>query len=209
MSSVRLVTITPDAEKLIAYCARVSSPHQDNPEYAGLLKYCIKHGHWSVFEQATATFEVETSVAISLQMIRHKSFDPQQLSRRYTSEDLSFEFTVARKQAEKNRQSSSEPCEVGDQIWWQDEQQRIWDICRAAYNAALARGIAREQARFLLPQGTGTRLYWTGNIRSFIHWIQLRTQPDTQLEHRQIAEQCRDILAEQLPTIAEALSWPK
>ena len=206
--TVKLVTITPDAEKLIAYCARVSSSHQDNPEYAGLLRYCVQHGHWSVFEQATATFEIETTIAIAMQMLRHKSFDPQMLSRRYSSDSLMMAPVAARKQAAKNRQSSAEACDDDTARWWNAAQDRIWDLAVDTYQEAPDRGIAREQARFILPQNTLTRLYWTGNIRSFIHWIQLRTQPDTQLEHRVIAEQCRDILKQELPTVAEALGWP-
>jgi thymidylate synthase (FAD) len=205
--SVKLVTITPDAEKIVAYCARVSSAHQDNPDYAGLLRYCVQHGHWSVFEQASATFEIETTIAVAMQMLRHKSFNPQMISRRYTSKDLDYLPVQARKQAVKNRQSSAEPCDAETQEWFQRAQEDVWLTAMQYYQTALDSGIAREQARFLLPQNTMTRLYWTGNLRSYIHWIQLRTQPDTQAEHREIAEACKRILSEHCPTIAEALGW--
>lgn len=203
----KLVTITPDAEKHVVYCARVTSENQTNPDIEGLLKFCVKSGHWSIFSQATATFEIESSVAIIAQMLRHTSFDPQQFSRRYSDKNVEFEYVIARKQGKKNRQSSEELCDDATIAYFNTLQEWLYTECLQAYHNALDKGIAREQCRFLLPQGMRSRLYWTGNLRSFIHWINLRTQPDTQAEHRIVAEACKHLLCMEIPTIAKALGW--
>lgn len=204
---VKLIEVTPEAEKRIVYIARVSNPNnQENPEYAKLLRYCIQHQHWSVFEHAHMTLEIETSLAIATQILRHRSFTFQQFSQRY-SVATDFEPIEWRLQAEKNRQSSLDlaapelDAELRD--LWEDIQTQIVNL----YDHALTKGIARECARMILPQCTSTRLYMTGNVRSWIHYLQLRTQPDTQLEHRQVAEAAKVIFVAQLPVIAQALGW--
>ena len=204
---VKLVSITPDAERLILYCARVSSNDQ-NSEKTGLLKYCIKHGHWSIFEMADATFEIETSRGISPQLLRHKSFSFQEFSQRY-ADVTEFETYRARRQAEKNRQSSIDDLPEDTIQWFYDTQFLINDYCHSKYSEALSRGIGREQARFLLPLSTQTRLYMKGSIRSWIHYLALRTKPDTQQEHREIALQIGDTLMHQLPIIGKACGWDK
>lgn len=205
--NVKLITITPDAEKTMIYIARVSSDNQDNPDYAGLLKYCLDHHHWSVFEHAHATVEIETSRAIAAQILRHRSFCFQEFSQRYADPD-DFELYDARRQAEKNRQSSVDDLPENVAFWWHSEQIVTWEICKNTYEEAVNKfGIARECARMILPLSTTTRLYMTGNIRSWIHYIQLRTAKDTQLEHREIALAIRDLLKPELPVISEAMGW--
>lgn len=207
---VNLHAITPNAEQTMCYVARVSNPaNQDNPNYTKLLRYCIQHGHWSVFEHAHLTLEIKTSLAVATQILRHgKGFCFQQFSQRYSDPtDMGFEYIDLRKQAAKNRQSSTEPLpdDVADAL-----QARIHDLQHQTlklYDDMLEAGVARECARFILPQATSTRLYMTGNVRSWIHYLQLRTQPDTQSEHRQVALAAQAIFVEQLPTIAEALGW--
>lgn len=205
--NVKLQSITPDAEATMIYIARVSNPaNQDNPEYARLIRYCLEHGHVSVFEHAHMTLEIETSLAIATQILRHRSFTFQQLSARYQN-PLSvggFEPIELRKQAEKNRQSSAEPIDSLELAMLIDDHlaHSEW-----LYGRLLEAGVARECARFVLPQCTQTRLYMTGNIRSWIHYLQLRTQPDTQLEHRQIALAAQVIFIAHLPVVAEALGW--
>lgn len=207
MHDVRLISITPQAEETMAYCARVSNPeNQNNPKVARLLAYCIKHGHWSVFEQANLIVEINTSRAIAPQILRHRSFSFQEFSQRYSKADHFVPFR-ARRQDVKNKQNSIDDVSAQDQEWFADCQKEIWDFAFARYTEALNRGIAKESARALLPLNTATRLYMNGTIRSWIHYIQLRTLPDTQLEHRQIAEECRKIFIEHLPQVAEALGW--
>lgn len=204
--SVRLIAITPKAEKTIAYIARVSSPQQDNPEYAKLFKYCLDHGHWSIFEHAYMTLEICTSRMISAQILRHRSFTFSEFSQRY-AEPVAYYPINARRQSNKNRQSSTDNLLQDTKDWWLNVQDELWELSAAAYSAALAKGVAKECARAVLPMQTSTRLYMTGSVRSWLHYIQLRTQPDTQLEHRLIAEDCKTIFSQQLPTVAEALGW--
>lgn len=203
---VRLIHITPDVESVIAYCARVSSPHQDNPEYAKLLSYCIKHGHWSVFEMGSMCLEIETSRAIAQQIIRHRSFQFQEHSQRY-AEATDVNVYEARRQDVKNRQNSINDMDDDDRIWFKNTQEDIWKLSKSAYEQALKRGIAKEQARMLLPLNTRTRMYMHGTIRSWIHYINVRSDPSTQKEHRDIAEQAKAIFAEKLPIVAKALEW--
>lgn len=203
---VRLIHVTPDVESVIAYCARVSSPHQDNPEYAKLLSYCIKHGHWSVFEMGSMCLEIETSRAIAQQIIRHRSFQFQEHSQRY-AEATDVNVYEARRQDVKNRQNSINDMDDDDRIWFKNTQEDIWKLSKSAYEQALKRGIAKEQARMLLPLNTRTRMYMHGTIRSWIHYINVRSDPSTQKEHRDIAEQAKAIFAEKLPIVAKALEW--
>jgi thymidylate synthase (FAD) len=202
---VSLISVTPDAEKIIMYCARVSSPHQDsdNPK---LLSYCIKHGHWSVFEQATMTVEIQTSRAISAQILRHRSFSFQEFSQRYAAV-TGFETYTARRQDEKNRQNSIDDLPEDVKQWFLDVQRDVQENCERYYNMALKKGIAKEQARFLLPMAASTKLYMTGNVRSWIHYLELRCGNGTQLEHREIANQIKLIFSQNFPTISDALGW--
>lgn len=201
-----LVHITPKAETTMAYCARVSSPNQDNPEHAKLLSYCIKHKHWSVFEMATMCVEIETSRAIAQQILRHRSFHFQEFSQRY-AEAIGFETYEARSQDSKNRQNSVDNMSDWAKNWFIDEQHWHHDRCMSSYRQALDKGIAKEQARFLLPLSTTTKLYMHGTVRDWIHYLNLRTEPSTQKEHRDIAEAIKQIFIKELPTISEALQW--
>ncbi len=204
--AVKLIAITPDAEKLVAYCARVSSPHQDNPKIEKLLEYCYDHGHWSVFETPSITIEINTSRAISAQILRHRSFTFQEFSQRY-AEVADFETYEPRRQDKKNRQNSIDDMEFIDKQWFAVAQDRVQNLCSFLYHEALDRGIAKEQARFLLPLSSKTKLYMTGNIRSWIHYCDLRCRIDTQKEHRDIALEIREILKKELPIISKAVAW--
>lgn len=204
---IKLISITPDAEKTMAYIARVSSPHQDNPDIAKLLAYCIRKGHWSVFEQASVTFEIVTSRMISAQILRHKSFQYQEFSQRYSEVSDQYLPVTARRQDTANRQNSIDdmPEEVKQE--WARRQASNWELARANYEWALQQGIAKECARAVLPIQARTRLYMTGTVRSWIHYLQVRCDPATQLEHREIALEIRKMLAQVLPVVAEALQW--
>lgn len=204
---VKLISITPDSEKTIAYCARVSNPsNQDNPDYEKLLAYCIKNQHWSIFETTNLVLEITTSRAISAQILRHRSFTFQEFSQRY-AETTKFENYFARKQDTKNRQNSTDNLDVETQDWFRSKLEETHNKAYTNYRAALEKGIAKESARFLLPLSTQTKLYMNGSIRSWIHYILLRTDKSTQLEHRLIAEECKKIFKEQLPLISKALGW--
>lgn len=204
--NTRLVWITPQAENLIAYMARVSSNKQDNPEYKKLFKYLLDHKHFSPFEMANATFEIVTSRAISAQILRHRSFSFQELSQRY-KDVHEFEEVSPRRQAAKNRQSSTDDLSFADRKWFSDRTEELQSHAKDVYEEALARGIAKEIARFLLPMSTQTKLFMNGTIRSWIHYFALRCQEDTQQEHRELALSMRAILAQELPTIAQELNW--
>jgi len=204
---VCLIAITPKAEEVMAYCARVSNPkNQDNPDVSGLLGYCAKHGHWSVFEQANMVLEVQTSRAIAPQILRHRSFSFQEFSQRYAKAD-DFMLTRARRQDHKNRQNSIDDFDQVTQGWFETTQQQVWDFSFQKYSEALEKGIAKECARSLLPLSAATKIYMNGTIRSWIHYIELRTNAATQMEHRAIAEKCREIFIEQLPAVSKALGW--
>lgn len=197
---VKLISITPDAEKIIAYCARVSSPNQENPEYEGLLKYCMKHGHWSVFEMANMCVEITTSRAIAQQILRHRSFSFQEFSQRY-AEALTNEIYEARRQDTKNRQNSIDDMSEEDKLWFEETQVWLWVKNKEFYNEAIKRGIAKEQARFLLPLSTQTKIYMNGSIRSWIHYLTTRLEVGTQKEHREIAQAIFKIFNAELPVI--------
>jgi thymidylate synthase (FAD) len=206
--TTKLISLTPDAEKTIAYCARVSSPNPDNPNISGLLKYCIRNQHWSIFEMANMTIEVETSRGISPQILRHRSFTFQEFSQRYASVDLSgICIYAARRQDDKNRQNSIDDLSDEVKAEWTHRQLDNWKTSFEHYKWALDNGIAKECARFVLPLGCSTKLYMNGTIRSWIHYLQLRTGHGTQKEHMDIANSIRDIFVQNLPVISEALEW--
>ena len=208
--TVKLVTVTPDAEKLMAYVARVSNPsNQDNEKFAGLLKYCINHQHWSVFEQSSMTLEIETTRAIAAQILRHRSFTYQEFSQRYASSTSLGKIPVPeyRKQDTKNRQNSTDDLDPFLKQTLELQTKTLFDSATALYEQMLADGVAKECARMVLPLATPTRIYMTGSCRSWIHYINLRSAHGTQKEHMLIAEGCREVFIEQFPTVSEALGW--
>ena len=208
---VSLVTVTPDAEKTMAYVARVSNPdNQENPNYAKLLGYCIKHGHWSVFEQAHMTLEIETTRGLAAQLLRHRSFTYQEFSQRYASASLlsdTIELPELRRQDTKNRQNSIDDLdpEVVEKL--NRQMVTLFSSASALYEQMLGHGVAKECARFVLPLACPTKLYMTGSVRSWYHYIELRTANGTQKEHMDIANECKRIFTEQFPTVAEAAGW--
>jgi thymidylate synthase (FAD) len=194
-------------EGLMTYVARVSSPNQTNPNYAGLLKYCMEHGHWSVLEQVSATFEIETSRGIAPQILRHRSFQFQELSQRYAAiEEDGIIVYAARRQDTKNRQNSIDDLPEDIKQEWEQRQLDNWKSSFEHYKWALDNSIAKEQARFILPLGTKTRLFMTGNIRSWVHYIKVRAEVSTQKEHRDIAIAIKEELSKKFPVIAEAIN---
>jgi len=202
---VNLISVTPDAEKTIGYCARVSNPkNQDNPDVSGLLKFCIKHGHWSIFEMANMVVEINTTRGIAAQILRHRSFSFQEFSQRYAKAQ-GFEYIKPRRQDTKNRQNSFDDLSEDDASWFEYTHKRIQDATNDFYDEALERGIAKETARFMLPLSTKTCMYMNGTIRSWIHYIKLRTDPSTQKEHQDIANEVKGIFREEFPIISEAL----
>lgn len=201
--NTKLIHITPEAETLVAYCARVSSPNQENPEYEKLLAYCIKHQHWSVFEMASMCVEITTSRAIAQQILRHRSFHFQEFSQRYAPV-TNYEKYEARRQDNKNRQNSIADMSEADQKWFSGAQTHIAEMAFELYNDALNKGIAKEQARFLLPLSTQTKIYMHGTIRDWITYCMVRVDPSTQKEHRDIAVEIWKILRVQVPIITKA-----
>ena len=208
--TVKLVSVTPDAEQLMAYIARVSNPsNQDNEKYAGLLKYCIKHNHWSVFEQSTMTLEIETTRAIAAQILRHRSFTFQEFSQRYaqTTSLGDIELPELRRQDEKNRQNSTDDLDPEITDKFNRQMITLFSSAKSLYEQMLSQGVAKECARMVLPLCTPTRIYMTGSCRSWIHYINLRSAHGTQKEHMIIAEACRKVFTEQFPAVSEALDW--
>jgi thymidylate synthase (FAD) len=209
--TVKLISVTPDAEQTMAYVARVSNPNnQENPNYSKLLGYCIKHNHWSVFEQSFMTLEIETTRGIAAQILRHRSFTYQEFSQRYADSSLlsdTIPIPELRRQDTKNRQNSIDDIDPFTiqkyQILMQEHFKQGMDL----YQKMLNDGIAKECARFVLPLATPTRIYMSGSCRSWIHYIQLRSANGTQKEHMDIALACKDIFKEQFPSVAEALEW--
>ena len=202
---VNLVWATPDLEERVAYCARVSNPeNQNNHETAPkLLKYLMKHKHWSPFEMANVCMEIETTRDIARQILRHRSFSFQEFSQRYASVN-SFAIRECRMQDTKNRQNSLTTEDAQLQNWWELAQKRVKDDAELMYHAALAKGIAKEQARALLPEGMAvSRMYMNGTLRSWLHYIEVRTDPSTQKEHRDVAEACKNVLATVCPSLME------
>lgn len=201
---VKLVSVTPEAEHMILYIARVSS-NQDNTD-AGLLKYLIRNQHWSPFEHAMMTLEFRTSRAIAAQILRHRSFTFQEFSQRYAAA-TNFIVHEGRKPAESNRQSSEEGLDDETQQWWIRQQLDLANDAFETYNEAIERGIAKECARFILPLSTETKLYVSGTIRSWVHYLQQRTDEHAQLEHRELALLAQEIFVQEFPVTAEALGW--
>jgi thymidylate synthase (FAD) len=211
MSQVKLVTVTPDAEKTMGFVARVSNPNnQENPKVAGLLKYCIKHQHWSVFEQAHMTLEIETTRGLAAQILRHRSFTYQEFSQRYADSSLLSEtipMIELRSQDLKNRQNSIDDIDEFKKQRFEILIQQHFERSMKLYQQLLREGVAKECARFVLPLAVPTKIYMTGSVRSWIHYITLRSANGTQKEHMDIALACRDIFVEQFPICAEALEW--
>ncbi len=210
MSLVQLITSTPDAEKSMAYIARVSNPkNQDNDDFSKLLGYCIKNEHWSVFEQAYMTLQIETTRGIAAQILRHRSFTFQEFSQRYADSRQLGEIPIPelRRQDNKNRQNSIS--DLSEEIinQFNEKIQRQFNLNKQLYEEMLEAGIAKECARFVLPLATPTRIYMTGSCRSWIHYINLRTGHGTQKEHMDIAKECKDIFSQEYPTVSSALNW--
>ena len=211
MTSVSLISVTPDAEKTIGYIARVSNPvNQDNPKVSGLLNYCIKHQHWSIFEQASMTLQIETTRGIAAQVLRHRSFTYQEFSQRYAdSSMLADEIPMfeLRRQDVKNRQNSIDDVDPFIKQEFDIEVKKYFEEGMKLYKKMLDSGIAKECARFVLPLATPTRIYMSGTIRSWIHYIDLRSAHGTQKEQMDIANGAKKIFTEQFPTISTALEW--
>ena len=209
--NVSLISVSPDAEKHMAYCARVSNPNnQENDNYAGLLKYCIKHQHWSIFEQAFMTLEINTTRGLAAQILRHRSFTFQEFSQRYADTnllDVNIQLPELRRQDTKNRQNSIDDIPEKQIKFLQDRIQLYFNEGMDLYNELLREGIAKECARFVLPLATPTRIYMSGSVRSWVHYIDLRSGHGTQKEHMDIANACKSIFTEQFPTVSEALQW--
>ena len=209
--SVKLVSVTPDAEKTMAYVARVSNPNnQENPNYAKLLGYCIKHNHWSVFEQSFMTLEIETTRGLAAQILRHRSFTYQEFSQRYADSSLLAETIPVpelRRQDTKNRQNSIDDLDPEFVELTNKQIETYFAQGMSLYQHLLDNGVAKECARFVLPLATPTRMYMSGSLRSWMHYIDLRSANGTQKEHMEIAEMCKALFSEQFPVIAEALEW--
>jgi len=208
---VDLISITPNAEKTIAYCARVSNPNnQDSDSYGKLLKYCIDHGHWSIFEMANMVLEIETTRGIAAQILRHRSFSFQEFSQRYADASHlaeSIGIPELRTQDLKNRQNSIDDLDEYKQTMYNQNIRELFAKAKGLYDSMIKDGIAKECARFILPLATPTRIYMNGTVRSWIHYINLRTANGTQKEHMDVANQCKDIFIKQLPIVSEALAW--
>ena len=211
MQHVKLVTVTPDAESQMAYIARVSNPqNQDNENFSGLLKYCVKHGHWSVFEQAYMTLEINTTRGIAAQILRHRSFTFQEFSQRYADVgllDSGIPVPDLRRQDISNRQNSIDDMAEKQQDQLRKQIARHFRNAENLYKKLLKEGVAKECARFVLPLATPTRIYMTGSARSWIHYINLRSGHGTQKEHTQIADECKAIFVQEFPVCSEALGY--
>ena len=211
MTKVSLVSISPDAEKTISYCARVSNPNnQDTNEYAKLLRYCILHGHWSIFEMANMVLEINTTRGIAAQILRHRSFSFQEFSQRYADASFlgeSISTPNLRSQDNKNRQNSIDDIDQEVKNKYNVQMRELFSKSKALYDDMINNGVAKECARFVLPLATPTRMYMNGTIRSWIHYINLREGYGTQKEHMDVANECKKIFIKQLPVISEALGW--
>jgi len=209
--TVKLISVTPDAEQHMAYCARVSNPNnQENEKFSGLLRYCVKHQHWSIFEQAYMTLEINTTRGLAAQVLRHRSFTYQEFSQRYADSTLLSEtipLPELRRQDLKNRQNSIDDIDPFTRQEFQIKIQKHFDEAINLYQQMLNANIAKECARFVLPLATPTRIYMTGSVRSWIHYIDLRSANGTQAEHMEIANLAKAIFIEQFPAVAEAMEW--
>jgi thymidylate synthase (FAD) len=210
---VRLISVTPESENIIAYCARVSNPsNQESPNISGLIKYCADHGHWSIFEMSNMVLEINTSRGLAAQILRHRSFSFQEFSQRYADANLlseDIDLPDLRRQDLKNRQNSIDDIDIEIKSKYNTKIRELFAKSKAIYDDMLKDGIAKEVARFVLPLSTPTRLYMNGTIRSWIHYIQLRTSNGTQKEHMIIAKKIQDIFIDQFPIISGALGWKK
>ena len=210
---VKFISATPNAEKHMAYCARVSNPsNQENDNFSGLLKYCIKHQHWSIFEQAFLTVEINTTRGIAAQILRHRSFTYQEFSQRYADTNLLNDIIPLpelRRQDDKNRQNSIDDLPEYLKLTLLEDIRMHFEQSQRLYNRLLEKGVAKECARFVLPLATPTRLYMTGSVRSWIHYINLRSAHGTQKEHMEIAEAVRCIFTCEFPAVSEALGWTR
>ncbi len=207
---VSFVNITAEPEQTMAYIARVSNPNnQDNENYAGLLRYCIKHEHWSVFEQSFMTLQIETTRGLAAQILRHRSFTFQEFSQRYADSNLlgEIELPELRRQDVKNRQNSIDDLDPAIVDKLEKQMNTLFSSSLSLYNQMLESGVAKECARFVLPLATPTRIYMSGSVRSWVHYIDLRSGHGTQKEHMDIANACKSIFTEQFPTVSEALQW--
>ena len=210
MSLVKLITSTPDAEKSMAYIARVSNPkNQDNDDFTNLIRYCIKNEHWSVFEQAYMTLQIETTRGIAAQILRHRSFTFQEFSQRYADSRQLGEIPLPelRIQDNKNRQNSISDLSIEIINHFNKKIKDQFNLNKQLYEEMLEAGIAKECARFVLPLATPTRIYMTGSCRSWIHYINLRTANGTQKEHMDIAKECKNIFSKEYPVVSSALNW--
>lgn len=220
MSAVKLISCTQGAgelegkgpQEVISYVARVSNPaNQENYRTSsGLLKYCIKHGHWSIFETSSMTLEINTTRGIAAQILRHRSFTFQEFSQRYADTkllDQTIEVPELRRQDDKNRQNSLDNLAPGMVSDYQQKIEKHFEDSMSLYNNLLDNGVAKECARFILPLSVGTRIYMTGSCRSWIHYINLRTANGTQKEHMDVALQCRDVFMNVFPDVSQALEW--
>ena len=220
MSQVKLISHTTGGgelagkspQEVISYVARVSNPHNQESFHtaAGLLKYCIKHEHWSIFETASMTLEINTNRGIAAQILRHRSFTYQEFSQRYADTkllDTELPLPELRRQDTKNRQNSIADLPPGQTKDYENKIAKHFDDAMWLYNNLLDNGVAKESARFVLPLATPTRIYMTGSCRSWIHYINLRTSNGTQQEHKLIAEECREVFRVIFPDVAEALDW--
>lgn len=209
--NTKLISVTPDAEQHIAYCARVSNPkNQDSDNISKLLKYCIEHQHWSIFEMAFMTLEINTTRGLAAQILRHRSFTFQEFSQRYADATLLGEdipLFELRSQDNKNRQNSIDNVSEEVKAKWGMKIREHFGKAKVIYDGMISDGIAKECARFVLPLATPTRLYMSGSIRSWIHYINLRSGHGTQKEHMIIANECKSVFSEQFPIISEALEW--
>jgi thymidylate synthase (FAD) len=204
VSQVRVVWVTPNAERVISDCARVSNPANQGKDGAKLIRFLVRNRHWSPFEMASMCVEIETSRAIVAQILRHRSFSFQEFSQRYSEAD-GYEPTSARRQAEKNRQSSIDDLDPVTKAAFARMQIDQWADARRRYEEALRLGVARECARMLLPLNTRTTVYMAGTMRSWLHYVDLRCEASVQLEHRDIAEAIRELLWKECPAICRAM----
>ena len=211
INTAKLISVTPDAEKHMAYCARVSNPaNQDNEKFSGLLKYCVKHQHWSIFEQAYMTLELTTTRGIAAQVLRHRSFTYQEFSQRYADSSLLMDkipLPALRRQDDKNRQNSIDDLDPFDVQNLELQMQTLFDSSMALYQQMLGRGVAKECARFVLPLAVPTKIYMTGSVRSWIHYIDLRSANGTQKEHMDLALREKEIFIEKFTAAGEEVEW--
>ncbi len=210
MNTVDLISVTPEAEKTMAYIARVSNPkNQFNEDFSKLLTYCIKNEHWSVFEQAYMTLQIETNRGIAAQILRHRSFTFQEFSQRYAESTELGEIPVPelRRQDTKNRQNSIDNIPDDIRVYFNEKIKNHFQESVALYEEMLKSGVAKECARFVLPLSTPTRIYMTGSCRSWIHYIKLRSGHGTQKEHMDLANECKAIFLKNFPIVSKALQW--